>query len=228
MLNFSVIIFIRIILIIICCLLIGYNRGKQNQFAGIKTHLFVGLGAGLSFLTSYMFYNTHNFTMDPFRLSAQVISGIGFLGAGTIIKNGNSIKGLTTAASLWVTAIISISIASGMYIIPISITLLIVILLAFSSRLDITRKYSTKVLKMTVQDYEENIGQIDNFMKNNTVLKKSVAIIKYKEIDTKKISTIRYEVVFRQTEISMNEIINKLAHYKFIQSIDLVTELERT
>lgn len=126
--NFDLEVIFRVLLIITSSFMIGYNRGKHHQFAGVKTHLFVGLGSGLSFLIPYIYYleNTQ-FTADPYRMSAQVISGIGFLGAGSIIKSGQTIKGLTTAATLWLTAIISIAFASGIYLLASFAALLVII-----------------------------------------------------------------------------------------------------
>ncbi len=98
--SFDIEIMIRIILIILSSFMIGYNRGKHHQFAGVKTHLFVGLGAGMSFIVPYIYFANHpGITADPYRLSAQVISGIGFLGAGSIIKSGQTIKGHAREAS---------------------------------------------------------------------------------------------------------------------------------
>lgn len=225
---FELDILVRFILIIACSSLIGFNRGKMNQFAGLKTHLFVGLGAGLSFFVPYIFYmNNEIYTLDPFRLSAQVISGIGFLGAGTIIKSGHSIKGLTTAAGLWATAIIAISIASGLYLLPIAATLIIFLVLMFGKKIDISRKYETMNLIITISDKGENLSVVDEFMKSNTVLQNNSVILKHRKDGDNAFTMLKYEIVHKQTNMETNDVIKKLSNFDFVKKIDLVTELEK-
>ena len=96
--------------------IIGTERAKNGQSAGVRTHLLVCLGSALSALISVYLAEVLGNTGDLTRISAQVISGIGFLGAGMImIKNNNVIKGLTTAAGVWTTSIIGIALGYGFY-----------------------------------------------------------------------------------------------------------------
>ena len=97
--------------------LIGIEREIGNRPAGLRTHTLVCMGSVLVMLTSdYMLTAySHISIPDPARLGAQVISGIGFLGAGTILKDGSRVRGLTTAASLWVVACIGLAIGVGFY-----------------------------------------------------------------------------------------------------------------
>jgi len=100
----------------ICGGLIGIERGRSNQPAGMRTYMLVCMGAAVVMMTGQYMYD-HFQTGDPARLGAQVISGIGFLGAGSIITFGKTkIKGLTTAAGLWTAACIGLSIGIGFYI----------------------------------------------------------------------------------------------------------------
>ncbi len=106
---------VRILLATLCGGVLGIERGKANQAAGMRTHILVCLGATLIMLTGeYMF---HKFsTGDPARLGAQVVSGIGFLGAGSIIVEGRTkVRGLTTAAGLWTAACIGLAVGIGFY-----------------------------------------------------------------------------------------------------------------
>lgn len=113
--------------------MIGLEREWGNHHAGLRTHMLVALGAALIMLLSMygfsQFADEPNVRMDPARLGAQVISGIGFLGAGTIIRNGLSISGLTTAASLWVSAAIGLSAGAGFYFVTALATVLMMITL---------------------------------------------------------------------------------------------------
>ncbi len=97
--------------------LIGIERENKRRAAGLRTHILVSLGSALVMVVSECMFNEYRglANIDPGRLGAQVISGIGFLGAGTIIKQGFSVKGLTTAASLWTTACIGIAAGMGYY-----------------------------------------------------------------------------------------------------------------
>lgn len=131
------VVLLRVLLPVICGGVIGLEREDKARPAGFRTHILVCLGSSMiMILSEYMFvtyYERYQITGDPLRLGAQVISGIGFLGAGTIIHHGTSIKGLTTAASLWAVAAIGLSFGSGFYFLGIIATLVVfIILIAFS------------------------------------------------------------------------------------------------
>ncbi|GIO85369.1 MgtC family membrane protein [Paenibacillus faecis] len=111
--------------------IVGYEREVNRHAAGLRTNILVCVGSTLIMLLSIYgftdFLNEPTVRTDPARLAAQVISGIGFLGAGTIMQKGASIKGLTTAATLWVMAAIGLAVGAGFYY-PAAITCLIVII----------------------------------------------------------------------------------------------------
>lgn len=101
----------RIILALIIGCIIGFERARKGKPAGIRTHALVCLGSALAMVLSSLNAGPY---MDPMRLAAQVISGIGFIGAGVIWMDGLNVKrGLTTAANLWITAIIGLAIGYG-------------------------------------------------------------------------------------------------------------------
>lgn len=113
--------------------LIGLERQMRAKEAGLRTHILVGIGSAMFMLVSKygfadMLTNDH-VALDPSRIAAQVVSGMGFLGAGTIIIQKQIVKGLTTAAGLWVTAAIGLVIGSGMYEIGIYGTVLALVVL---------------------------------------------------------------------------------------------------
>ncbi len=106
---------VRIGLSVICGGVLGIERGRANQSAGMRTYILVCLGATLVMLTGQYMFDKFS-TGDPARLGAQVISGIGFLGAGSIIVEGKTkVRGLTTAAGLWTAACIGLAIGIGFY-----------------------------------------------------------------------------------------------------------------
>lgn len=106
---------VRMVLAVICGGFIGVEREHKRRPAGFRTHTLVCLGAAMTTLTS-QFLVTNGWNTDPARLGAQVVAGIGFIGAGTIIvTRRRQVKGLTTAAGLWVSAIIGLAIGAGFY-----------------------------------------------------------------------------------------------------------------
>ncbi len=114
-LEFQTIIF-RLVLSTLLSGIIGFERGLRGRAAGLRTHILVGIGATLLVMTGVYGVENLGYAADPMRLAAQVVSGIGFLGAGTILVRGKSmVMGLTTAAGLWSTAAIGIAIGAGFY-----------------------------------------------------------------------------------------------------------------
>jgi putative Mg2+ transporter-C (MgtC) family protein len=108
---------VKLVLAVILGGVIGYEREHTQRPAGFRTHIVVCVAAALVMeISDFIFQHYHSFSnMDPARLGAQVISGIGFLGAGTIIRDGFSVKGLTTAASLWAVSCIGLAVGIGLY-----------------------------------------------------------------------------------------------------------------
>ncbi|MGG1516505.1 MgtC/SapB family protein [Paenibacillus oryzisoli] len=110
---------IRIVIAVVLGGIVGFERELGDHAAGFRTHILVCLGSALiSLLSIYGFAEfayEPNVRLDPSRLAAQVVSGIGFLGAGTIMRTGVSVSGLTTAASLWVVAAIGLAVGAGFY-----------------------------------------------------------------------------------------------------------------
>ncbi|MBG0786825.1 MAG: MgtC/SapB family protein [Anaerolineaceae bacterium] len=111
---------------------IGFERERDNQPAGLRTHMILVIGATLAMVLSvnlgYLFARPGT-PADPARLAAQVISGIGFLGAGAILRYGFNVKGLTTATSLWTMAIVGLAVGAGYYLIGVVTTALMLLVL---------------------------------------------------------------------------------------------------
>jgi putative Mg2+ transporter-C (MgtC) family protein len=101
---------VKLIFALVCGGIVGWQREARDRPAGLRTHVLVCLGATVYTLAS-MSFSSHN--TDPSRVAAQVATGMGFLGAGTIIRHGNIVRGLTTAASLWAVAAIGLCVAIG-------------------------------------------------------------------------------------------------------------------
>jgi putative Mg2+ transporter-C (MgtC) family protein len=104
--------------------IIGYEREYHGHAAGLRTHILVGVASALVMTISIYGFGTGFPDRDPARLAAQVVSGIGFLGAGTIIQTGTDIKGLTTATTLWLVMAIGLAAGSGRFIVALIATVL--------------------------------------------------------------------------------------------------------
>jgi putative Mg2+ transporter-C (MgtC) family protein len=122
---------LRLLLSAVLGAVIGYEREIHDHPAGMRTHLLVSLGsAAFTVLSIYGFEDTgiaNAAPTDPSRIAAQIVTGIGFLGAGAIIKYGTSVRGLTTAASLWATAAVGMSVGAGWWLIAIVTTGIVVL-----------------------------------------------------------------------------------------------------
>jgi putative Mg2+ transporter-C (MgtC) family protein len=125
-------ILIRILLAAALGALIGYERERQSQPAGLRTHVVLVVGSALAMCLSInlaMQFKSEVPNGDPARLAAQVLSGIGFLGAGAILRFGATVKGLTTAASLWTMAVVGLAVGIGYYLVAGGVTALLLIVL---------------------------------------------------------------------------------------------------
>ena len=114
--------------------LIGFERERLQWAAGLRTHMLVCVGSCLLMIVSAFGFaealQQKNVVLDPSRIAAQVVSGIGFLGAGTILLRGEVVRGLTTAASLWAVAAIGLAVGSGLYLAAVATTLIVLTILA--------------------------------------------------------------------------------------------------
>lgn len=116
----------RLLLAVVLAAAVGWEREKRGRPAGFRTYIMVGLGAAMFTLVSvYAFPGS-----DPARVAAQVVTGVGFLGAGTIFQRQTDVHGLTTAAGLWAVAAIAMAAAAGLYAVAIAGAVLALIILA--------------------------------------------------------------------------------------------------
>lgn len=120
---------LKIVLSFLFGAMIGFEREKRNRPAGLRTHILVAVGSALITLISIKFFKIYG--ESPSRIAANIVVGIGFLGAGTIMKEGLTIRGLTTAASIWVASAIGIACGLGYYFPAVLVTLITVFTLVF-------------------------------------------------------------------------------------------------
>ena len=157
---------VRLLLSLICGGILGVERGRKKRPAGFRTYMLVCIGAALVMITNQYITEVYGGT-DPARMGAQVISGIGFLGAGTIIVTGrNRVKGLTTAAGLWAAACVGLSLGIGFYTGAVVGCVLIFVVMALLQGLDDWVMSSTKVINLYVEfDQMTDVGVFLRFAK---------------------------------------------------------------
>lgn len=183
-----------LIRIILACLLgglIGMERESVNRPAGFRTHILVCMGSTLVMLTGIFLFNNYRglTNLDPARLGAQVISGIGFLGAGTILREGLTVKGLTTAASLWAVACIGLAIGSGFYLGAIVATVFVFVILFFFSKFEIyvSKRHNEINLKIITINKPGQIGKIGTELGKMNI---SIQNISLEPVDNQSIAVI--------------------------------------
>jgi len=156
-------ILLRLGLAAVLGMIVGYERERQNQPAGLRTHAILAVGSCLAMTISI------NLSMqflpvvpngDPARLAAQVISGIGFLGAGAILRYGTNVKGLTTATSLWTTAIVGLAVGAGHYFSAAGTTIAVLIILVLLSLLE-KRAIPTFMMSHVIVTAHENPNLVE-------------------------------------------------------------------
>ena len=163
----------RIIVAGLCGIVIGLERKNRSKEAGIRTHFVVACGAALMMVVSkYAFfdvigkgiYEGVEVRLDPSRIASTIASGIGFLGAGMIFVQKNTIKGLTTAAGIWATSGVGMAIGSGMYLLGITSTIVIIvaqILLHLNLRMNKQPKTKLLVIKdVRTPNYQDYIADL--------------------------------------------------------------------
>lgn len=212
-------IIIKLILALFAGGITGIEREKSHQYAGFRTHILVSVGACMISMTSLELFNVYSVSvnMDPARLPAQVLSGIGFLGAGAMLKTSNGVKGLTTAAGLWATACIGITIGYGQYTLGIVAWLFVMITLYTLKRIDhIFFSKKEAVLNIIVNDIGVISNLYDNLNKEQITVKN--LSIEFKENNYYKISFfIAYD-----RRLTINEFVNELKSIDNVIFIDFL------
>lgn len=163
------VVFQRLVLITIIAGAIGYERERHGRAAGFRTHILVGLGSCLMMLTGLHLMEAFagRAELDPTRIAAQVVSGIGFLGAGTILRFRSSVRGLTTAASLWAVAGVGLAIGAGFLTgALISGAIVMVVLFGFARLERAMRRDWYQVLVVETTDAGADLVRIRNVLKD--------------------------------------------------------------
>lgn len=156
---------LRLVLAVLLGGLVGFERESHNRPAGFRTHILVCVGSALIMLLSAYGFSEMaggNYAVDPSRIAAQVVTGIGFLGAGTILRQRGSIKGLTTAASIWVVSGIGLAVGIGFYVGAAMATFVALISLLLLGRVDraLFSQRRIKSLQIRAKDQPGLVGRV--------------------------------------------------------------------
>jgi putative Mg2+ transporter-C (MgtC) family protein len=225
---------IRLILAIIVGGLIGYEREYKNRPAGFRTHILVCIGAAVtSMIQLYAIQETSNIILqhppladalkaDIGRLGAQVITGVGFLGAGTIIHEKGSVKGLTTAASIWVVACIGLAVGLGYYVISVSATIGVFVVLVSLKQFEARFFQKSKLTKLEVQytNKIELVKKLEEYFTSRRIKVQNIEFEIEEEDDVPQ--NISLYTILVPRHISAGEIIRDLCCYDEIIKVTLV------
>lgn len=221
--------FLRLLVACLCGAVIGLERTKRFKEAGMRTHIIVCCTAALVMIVSKygfadlvlpdgeMYSGTRG--ADSARIAAQVVSGISFLCAGVIFKNGNTVKGLTTAAGLWGTACIGLAIGSGMWVIGLFATVIISALQIVMHRFTVgADAYNSTRLKFTVIQTQPFQTEFDSWLKR---LHAQMTDCQIRRIDEDR---FEYDIVLKtRCEITMKDLQEVMGCYAVVEKMAVVS-----
>lgn len=208
--------------------IIGVERESKQQPAGLRTHLLVGTGSCLMMILSvtgfdlFIQNDDENIRYDPSRIPSYVISGIGFLGAGTIIVQRGSVRGLTTAASIWVAAGVGLVTGIGMYYVALLATIIVLITLYVLEKLE--KKYFSfhrqKEMLVIAEDRENSFKQISESFEENGLSILDFQIESLEAYSDRKVSS--YTLIFSEGQLKKEmEVIKALQRLDFVYHIKI-------
>lgn len=204
---------LRLLCAMIVGLIIGTEREYTNRPAGMRTHILVALGACvISIISEALFYHYRllGADPDPARLSAQVITGVGFLGAGTIMRDGGSVKGLTTAASLWAVACLGLAAGSGYYVVALLGMTFIFVTLTFFEYIQHRVMHtggSIKSFILETQDISQGLQLIDSQAQKYRIIIDHIAVEQ---------TNVGYQITFQAEFLGAR---NKYRYQKFLETL---------
>lgn len=181
--------------IVVACalgLMIGHERKNRNKSAGIRTHAIVAMGSALVMIVSkYGFTDIPDY--DAARVAAQVVSGVGFLGAGVIFVRNNLVNGLTTAAGIWATAGVGLAMGSGLYVIGIAGAVILILLQEIMHRIAFFAKVaSCGNILLTIAQEPGAVKRMEDYLEAAKVEVASIKVRKNKKEEVK----LEFEVIY--------------------------------
>ena len=205
----------RILLSAFIGYLIGYERKNREKSAGMRTHSIVCMGSALMMVVSkYGFSDIPDY--DASRVAAQIVSGIGFLGAGIIFVRNHSVSGLTTAAGIWTTAGVGMAIGGGLYLIGTCAGIMVVVIQIILHRTSVLTSEPYRVcLKLTVSDYDETLTWLKDLFHEKKIRELNLKVTKNKLNSDMK---LEYDLLF-PADYDKNQLIYLLAKDKRVSAV---------
>lgn len=195
---------------------IGLEREYRAKEAGFRTHFLVALGSGLFMILSQFGFDDvlahyEQVSLDPSRIASQVVTGIGFIGAGTIIFQKHVVRGLTTAAGLWVTSAIGMTAGAGMYVLSIATTVLV--LLCLEALYFILQHFGTRNITVTFSTpKEENIQPVLQRLRDKEIIIDSYEMTR-KDTSSGHYFVVTMEIKFKRKRYK-NHLLNFMAEFE--------------
>jgi len=204
--------------------IVGLERETQNQPAGLRTHIILVTGATLAMVLSlnapFLFTDTP--LGDPSRIAAQVVSGIGFLGAGAILRYGPQIKGLTTATSLWTMAIVGLCVGAGLFFPAVATTALLIIVLTVISLLE-ENLIQPVITMQIVLKAEDRIGLLSDLKKVVLQFSEGSESTLYSVKKNMEENRINIEITLKtKNSNAFEEIIEEIADIDGVRSFEII------
>lgn len=217
----------RLALAVVLGGLVGIERERKNQPAGFRTHVVLCVGSALMMMTSIYMAEAFNDktnpnaprVTDPSRIAAQVVSGVGFLGGGAILRMGVTIRGLTTAASLWSTAGIGLAVGCGYYYGAVMMTLTMVVTLSLLSSVEhrLFRSKSMRTLLVAARDIPGLIGAVERVLTREGIKVQSLRVTKGTPEGTVDLTAL----IDTPREANLNKVVKELVAIQDITEVDL-------
>ena len=215
----------KLMLSMILGAIIGIERRRKGQIAGLRTFALISMGATLAMLISIYIPQEYLGLKngDPGRIAAQVVSGIGFLGAGAIIQMKGSVRGLTTAAGIWISACIGLAVGAGMYLISIIATLLIIFTLVNIERIEYRHNFlwESKIIRVKMHQIVGDIQPLRDILLANDV-HISDEFMKY---DYEEQITIVNFMVRSKSNVNVPALFNQIKENNDVSSITITNEI---
>jgi len=227
---------LRLMLAVLVGGIIGYEREYKHMPAGFRTHILVCIGAAVTSIIQMFAVNETSIMImqhpelaaaiktDIGRLGAQVITGVGFLGAGTIIHEKGSVKGLTTAASIWAVACIGLAVGLGYYFLSITSTILVFMVLVSLKKFEkkFFQKRNIAIVKIEFAYKQGAVRNVAEYLKNNNIKVKHVEFILDEDKSEEELYLIREYTILMPKKLQVDEVVSELSLIEGIDRIEII------
>lgn len=218
---------VLLLLAFVLSALIGIERQRKLKSAGLRTHTLVGMGAAVFTLVSAYGFSTvigPHVILDPSRIAAQIVSGIGFLGAGVIFVRQNIVNGLTTAATIWMTAAIGMACGAGMPVIAVTATFLHFVAVWALPKLG-SRIPTIDKDQIFIIDYKDSRGVLREVLSRSTELGYEASLTKTRKIEVEgKAPLVEANMRFRHGRGPIEDLVENLSEIKGVTSIQVTKD----